>query len=236
MLILLLCFFLLVAHWLACIFYSIGEWDSDKMWLDVQHYQFDIWFDIFLLSRQFWFAQWGRVRVAVHSLRAVSAALHTHSVRWGQQDNLQNWGDIQTHLVGFFNFDINASMNTPLKYSESLKVLFLKGQEFYVFLKVLMSKLRYRHIYTGTGALTASLITFIVEGIVSLCVIPIREICSLTLGCHLSNIDNYIHIYAFKLVPPLCIDYAYWVPQCIRQNVWGVPVNLTSLYIRGQVS
>ena len=31
MLILLLCFFLLVAHWLACIFYSIGEWDSDKI-------------------------------------------------------------------------------------------------------------------------------------------------------------------------------------------------------------
>ena len=99
--------------------------------------------------------------------------------------------------MGFFNFDINASMNTPLKY-------FLKGQEYYVFLKVLMSKLRYRHIYTGTGALAASLITFIVEGIVSLCAIPIREICSMTLGCHLSNIDNYIHIYAFKLVPPLC--------------------------------
>ena len=78
---------------------------------------------------------------------------------------------------------------------------------------------RYRQIYTGTGALAASLITFIVEGIVSLCAIPIREICSLTLGCHLSNIDNYIHIYAFKLVPPLCsiiylelksaLDYAY---------------------------
>lgn len=114
MLILLLCFFLLVAHWLACIFYSIGEWDSDKISIRQCLISFIIEFSNF---RQFWFAQWGRVRVAVHSLRAVSAALHSHSVRRGQQDNLQNWGDIQTHLVGFLNFDINTSMNTPLKYS-----------------------------------------------------------------------------------------------------------------------
>lgn len=33
MLILLLCFYMLVAHWLACIWYSIGEWDQFNFYL-----------------------------------------------------------------------------------------------------------------------------------------------------------------------------------------------------------
>ena len=69
---------------------------------------------------------------------------------------------------------------------------FFKGEEFYIFLKAqsvdvkIEVILRLRHISTGTDAVAASLITFIVEGgIVSLCVmcvIPIREICSSDLG------------------------------------------------------
>ena len=74
MLILLLCFYMLVAHWLACIFYSIG---SSKISFCA--------FLLFLFSpvvqfRQFRFAQRDRVWLALHLVQNITVPLHTRAV------------------------------------------------------------------------------------------------------------------------------------------------------------
>ena len=74
MLILLLCFYMLVAHWLACIFYSIG---SSKISFCA--------FLLFLFSpvvqfRQFRFAQRDRVWLALHLVKNITVPLHTRAV------------------------------------------------------------------------------------------------------------------------------------------------------------
>ena len=95
MLILLLCFYMLVAHWLACIFYSIG---SSKI---------SFWsFLLFLFSpvvqfRQFRFAQRDRVWLALHLVENITVPLYPRAVPWRQCDHLQDWGATNTFRPSF---------------------------------------------------------------------------------------------------------------------------------------
>ena len=84
MLILLLCFFLLVAHWLACIFYSIGimkcllSWNPEK-----QTFCTNISCLILAYCRQFWFKQRCWVWLALHSVCYLQNPLYPHSLCGG---------------------------------------------------------------------------------------------------------------------------------------------------------